>query len=219
VYGALVATSLAYVASSRPKSILVWAVKKLKASERTTLLGLGFQILNRADAGLDGGRKRYRAACAGVGQIERRNDSFSSNDFHWKEEAEDYRCPAGNALSSEWGVFKNGRSHVTKANTIILRSRQTDCVACPMKAHCYPNTAFRKISRSVDEAASDVAWRVRVIRKALATFVHAFNPVLILYSDISQRSGNDFVHKFCKVMICIFFGATCKAFASVTGQN
>jgi transposase len=32
--------------------------------------------------------------------------------------------------------------------------------ACPMKAKCCPNTAFRKIARSVHEAARDVARRV-----------------------------------------------------------
>lgn len=35
-----------------------------------------------ADAGLDNGGKRHRAACVGVGQNRTQNDSFSSNDFH-----------------------------------------------------------------------------------------------------------------------------------------
>jgi transposase len=56
-------------------------------------------------------------------KTERKNDSFSSNDFHRNEAAEEYLCPAGNALGSEWRAFKNERSHVTKANTIIFRSR------------------------------------------------------------------------------------------------
>ena len=90
-------------------------------------------------------------------KTERKNDSFSSNNFHWNEEAEEYLCPAGNALRSEWRAFKNERSHVTKANTIIFRSRQADCVACPMKAECCPNTAIRKIARNVHDAARDVA--------------------------------------------------------------
>ncbi|PBJ02450.1 hypothetical protein BSF40_49410 [Pseudomonas sp. ACN5] len=81
-------------------------------------------------------------------------------DFHWNEEAEEYRCPAGNPLHSEWRDFKNERSHVTKANTIIFRSRQTDCTTCPMKAKCCPNTALRKIARSVHESARDVARRI-----------------------------------------------------------
>ncbi|MDF9773332.1 hypothetical protein OKW11_000289 [Pseudomonas baetica] len=93
-------------------------------------------------------------------KTERKNDSFSSNDFHWNEEAEEYRCPAGNALRSEWRALKNERSHVTKANTIIFRSRQTDCARRPMKAKCCPNTSIRKIVRSVHEAARDVARRI-----------------------------------------------------------
>jgi hypothetical protein len=93
-------------------------------------------------------------------KTERKNDSFSSNDFHWNEEAQECRCPSGNVLRSEWGAFKNERSHLTKANTIIFRSRQTDCSTFPMKAKCYPNTSVRKIARSVHEAARDMARRI-----------------------------------------------------------
>ncbi|CAI8775093.1 hypothetical protein EMIT0P253_10238 [Pseudomonas sp. IT-P253] len=57
-------------------------------------------------------------------KTERNNGSLSSNNFHWNEEAEEYRCPIGNALCSTWRAFKKLRSHVTKANTLILRSRQ-----------------------------------------------------------------------------------------------
>jgi hypothetical protein len=35
----------AYVASSRPRHMLIWAVKKLKADEKETLTGLGFEIV------------------------------------------------------------------------------------------------------------------------------------------------------------------------------
>jgi len=51
-------------------------------------------------------------------KTERNNGSLSSNNFHWNEEAEEYRCPTGNALCSTWRAFKKLRSHVTKANTI-----------------------------------------------------------------------------------------------------
>ncbi|KDN97016.1 UvrD-helicase domain-containing protein [Pseudomonas donghuensis] len=43
----LEAARLAYVASSRPKNLLVWAVKKLKAAERITLQRIGFEIANQ----------------------------------------------------------------------------------------------------------------------------------------------------------------------------
>ncbi|MDZ7585682.1 MAG: IS1182 family transposase [Thiobacillus sp.] len=90
----------------------------------------------------------------------RKDDSFSSNDFQWNEEADEYRCPEGHALRSNWRPFKNQRSHVTKADTIIYRSSQAGCAACPMKNRCCPNTPFRKITRSIHEAARDVARRI-----------------------------------------------------------
>ena len=43
-------------------------------------------------------------------KTERKNDSFSSNDFHWNEEAEEYRSPADNALRSEWRAFARHQS-------------------------------------------------------------------------------------------------------------
>ncbi|SDU86011.1 Transposase DDE domain-containing protein, partial [Pseudomonas rhodesiae] len=90
----------------------------------------------------------------------RKNESLSISDFQWNEEAQEYRCPTGHALRSEWRAFKNQRSHVTKADTIIFRSRQTDCSECSMKERCCPNTSFRKIARSVHEAARNVARRI-----------------------------------------------------------
>jgi len=59
-----------------------------------------------------------------------------------------------------WRPFKNPRLHVTKADTIIYRSSQHDCQGCPMKPRCCPKTPFRKIPRSIHEAARDVARRV-----------------------------------------------------------
>ncbi|PWK35795.1 hypothetical protein C7534_116137 [Pseudomonas sp. OV226] len=62
---------------------------------------------------------------------------------------------------------------VHKANTIIFRSRQTDCATFPMKAKCCPNTAFRKIAPSVHEAARDVAWRIAETPAKLRCFLVA----------------------------------------------
>src|SRR5947199_5115205 len=52
---------------------------------------------------------------------------------------------------------KHLRTHITKADTIIYRSSQSDCATCPMKTRCCPNTPFRKIARSIHEPARDVA--------------------------------------------------------------
>ncbi len=74
-------------------------------------------------------------------------------------------------VRSEWRAFKNPRTHVTKADTIIYRSSQSDCATCPMKARCCPNTPVRKIVRSIHEAAATS----RANPKLLHTSAHATN--------------------------------------------
>jgi hypothetical protein len=60
------------------------------------------------------------------------------------------RC-GGSPAAKQRRTFKNLRTHITKAGTIIYRASQSDCANCPMKAHCCPNTPMRKIARSVHE--------------------------------------------------------------------
>jgi len=90
----------------------------------------------------------------------RQDDTLSSSEFDWNPQANEYRCPAGKALRSEWRPFKNWRTHITKAETIIYRSSQLDCTGCSMKDRCCPNTPVRKIVRSVYDAAREEATRV-----------------------------------------------------------
>jgi hypothetical protein len=67
-------------------------------------------------------------------------------------------CRQGTSL--HWRPFKNSRTHITKADTIVYRSIQRDCAACPLKNQCCPNTPIRKIARSIHEDARDVARRI-----------------------------------------------------------
>jgi transposase len=91
----------------------------------------------------------------------RRDDgTFSSSEFEWNEQADEYRCPQGHALRREWRAFKKPRTHITKADTIIYLCRQKHCTNCPMKQSCCPNTPVRKIARSIHESARDVARRI-----------------------------------------------------------
>ena len=93
-------------------------------------------------------------------KTERHDGTLSSSAFEWDEQANEYRCPAGKALRSNWRPFKNLRTHITKADTIIYRSTLRDCAACPLKNKCCPNTSIRKIARSIHEGARDVARRI-----------------------------------------------------------
>ena len=88
---------------------------------------------------------------------DRDDGTFSASDFAWDEQADEYRCPQGHPLRREWRPFSKPRAHITKADTIIYRPRQSACSGCPLKSRCCPNMPFRKIARSVHEAARDVA--------------------------------------------------------------
>ena len=90
-------------------------------------------------------------------KTERKDGTLSVSYFRWDGEANEYRCPEGHALRSNWRPFKKPRTHITKADTIIYLSSQFDCATCPMKARCCPNTPVRKITRSVHEKARDLA--------------------------------------------------------------
>lgn len=91
---------------------------------------------------------------------ERKDGTFSISDFQWDEQANEYRCPEGHALRNNWRPFKNLRTRITKADTLIYRSSQHDCATCAQKDRCCPNTLFRKIARSINEDARDVARRI-----------------------------------------------------------
>ena len=82
---------------------------------------------------------------------------FGRSDFTWDEASDCYHCPGGKTLLSRRRHFKNERTHITKANTIIYRCSQSDCKTCPLKLQCCPNTTFRKIARSIYEGSRDVA--------------------------------------------------------------
>ena len=98
-------------------------------------------------------------------KTQRTDDTLSSSDFQWDEQRDEYRCPQGYALRSEWRPFTTARTHITKDDTIIYRSRQSDCATCPMKSRCCPNTPIRKITRSIYEAARDVARDIAKTRR------------------------------------------------------
>ena len=84
-------------------------------------------------------------------------DIFSRAEFKWDDEEDCYHCPAGHRLLTRRRNFTTPRTTITKANTIIYRSRLQDCNVCEHKSNCCPNTAIKKITRSVHEAARDVA--------------------------------------------------------------
>lgn len=88
---------------------------------------------------------------------ERSDGTFSRSDFIFNEVSDSYTCPHGNTLKRYRRNFKQPRRGITKANAINYRASQADCAGCSFKAQCCPNTPARKVTRSVHEAARDVA--------------------------------------------------------------
>lgn len=93
-------------------------------------------------------------------KTERSDGTFSRSAFEWREDDNEYRCPEGKALRSDWRNFTVPRSGVTQADTIIYRSSARDCQHCPLKAKCCPNTPMRKITRSIHERARDIVRKI-----------------------------------------------------------
>jgi hypothetical protein len=79
-------------------------------------------------------------------RTQRDDDTLSSSDFQWDEQADEYRCPQGNVLRKQRRTFKNLRTHITKAGTIIYRASQSDCANCPLKAQL-PTLVTRPVER------------------------------------------------------------------------
>jgi hypothetical protein len=82
----------------------------------------------------------------------RQDGSFSRSDFIFDTEANEYLCPGGKRLRT--------KGRVNWDNMIRYRASKYDCDGCPLKARCCPNTPARKVTRSIHEAARDVARRI-----------------------------------------------------------
>jgi IS5 family transposase len=62
-------------------------------------------------------------------KFRRTDGTFLVSDFKWDEQANEYRCPRGEPLRSDWRKFKNPRTHITHADTIVYRSTQLAATA------------------------------------------------------------------------------------------
>jgi transposase len=93
-------------------------------------------------------------------KFRRTDGTFLVSDFKWDEQANEYRCPRGEPLRSDWRAFRNPRTHITHADTIVYRSTQLACGTCPLKPRCCPNTPARHIARSLYEKSRNVARKV-----------------------------------------------------------
>ena len=79
----------------------------------------------------------------------RDDGSLSREDFMFVAERNVYVCPEGKLLHTT--------GYVHDGETLLYRSRTSDCDRCTLKAKCCPKASFRKIPRSIYESARDAA--------------------------------------------------------------
>jgi transposase len=90
-------------------------------------------------------------------KAERKDGTFSRSDFSYDAAADEYTCPAGKRLKQYWTTGRQPRDGMVKGETLRYHALKRDCQACALKERCCPNTLRRKVTRSVHEAARDVA--------------------------------------------------------------
>ena len=59
-------------------------------------------------------------------RTQRNDNTLSSGEFQWDEQADEYRCPQGHALLSDRRQFTKPRDRITKAGTILQLCVYTD---------------------------------------------------------------------------------------------
>lgn len=87
----------------------------------------------------------------------RRDDTFSRADFEFHHDQNAYRCPAGKWLHHYRRPYKTPRAGVDAEGMVRYRASKHDCQACALKQRCVPKEPARKVTRTIQEGARDMA--------------------------------------------------------------
>jgi IS5 family transposase len=88
---------------------------------------------------------------------ERKDGTFSRDDFAYDPEADVYTCPAGKKLHKRRRRLSERWAALPPPRSVNYRAAKRDCDACPLKPRCCPHEPVRKVPRSIHEAARDKA--------------------------------------------------------------
>lgn len=116
---------------------------------------------------------------------ERRDGTFERADFDYDHERDLYTCPGGKELRSRQVAYKNERPLVAGDGMVRYRASKLDCDACALKPQCCPNAPARKIPRSIQEGARDMA-RDIAKTEAYVTARHQRKKVEMLFAHLKR---------------------------------
>lgn len=119
----------------------------------------------------------------------RDDGTFSREDFIYDPVEDSYTCPDGNSLRRSRRNFTKPRtSNAGKDGMIRYRASKLDCDACALKYKCCPSQPARKVTRSVHEAARDVARDIRKTDAYMVSFIQR-RKVEMLFAHLKRYIG------------------------------
>jgi IS5 family transposase len=134
----------------------------------------------------------------------RMDGTFSRSDFRYDAARDIYTCPNGRILKTTGRVLSD--------DTRRYLASTHDCVACPMKARCCPNTPQRKIPRDIHEDARDHA-RSLSGTEAFEKSRHERKKVEMLFAHLKRHLG------FERLRLRGLSGANDEFLLAATAQN
>jgi transposase len=119
----------------------------------------------------------------------RDDGTFSREDFTYDSTEDSYTCPTGKSLKRSRRNFTKPRaSNADKDGMIRYRASKLDCDACALKYKCCPSQPARKVTRSVHEAARDVARDIRKTDAYMVSFIQR-RKVEMLFAHLKRYIG------------------------------
>ncbi len=112
-----------------------------------------------------------------IDKSDRGDGTFSRSDFNYDPDRDVFICPAGRMLTT------TGRAN--KDETYRYLTRLTVCRDCTLKEQCCPKSPQRKVTRSIHEAARDVA-RDIATTDAYARTRHDRKKVEMLFAHLKK---------------------------------
>jgi transposase len=120
-----------------------------------------------------------------IDKSERKDGTFSREDFTYDPDADAYTCPGDKQLVQFRRAYSTPRSGVDAEGLKRYRASKKDCDLCPLRPRCCPKEPARKILRSIHEHARD---RARDITKtdAYVTASYARKKVEMLFAHLKR---------------------------------
>jgi hypothetical protein len=100
-----------------------------------------------------------------IDKSERKDGTFSREDFTYDPGADAYTCSGGKQLVQFRRSYKKPRSGVDAEGMMRYRASKKDCNVCPLKSRCCPKEPQRKILRSIQSIHEHARDRARDITK------------------------------------------------------